>query len=89
MFDIQFNEEWDIITYTVMGKKCIYREQSEWVYSFFDVENLNYMWTYYSEGKEILVVVDKKSFPYNWDNYHYKIALLAKRFLDGDKNIIY
>ncbi len=33
--------------------------------------------------------VEKNSFPFNWDNYHFKIALLADRFLKGEKNLIY
>ena len=33
--------------------------------------------------------ITKDSFPYNWDNYHLKIALLAERFLKGEKNLIY
>ena len=39
------------------------------------------------EVTEITVTMD--SFPYNWDNYHLKIALLAKRFLAGEKHLIY
>ncbi|MBU1110766.1 hypothetical protein KKB83_04060 [Patescibacteria group bacterium] len=31
----------------------------------------------------------KDSFPFNWDNYHFKIALLADRFLKDEKNLIY
>jgi hypothetical protein len=27
--------------------------------------------------------------PYNWDNYHYKIALLADRFIQGEKDLLY
>jgi hypothetical protein len=34
-----------------------------------------------------LVTLDR--FAYNWDNYHLKIALLAQRFLNGEKNLIY
>lgn len=42
-----------------------------------------------NEGKTIHVSVTQDSFPYNWDNYHFKIALLAKRYLDGEKNLLY
>jgi ADP-ribose pyrophosphatase YjhB (NUDIX family) len=35
------------------------------------------------------ISVNQDSFPYNWDNYHYKIALIAQRFLYGEKNLIY
>jgi hypothetical protein len=41
------------------------------------------------DGTETDIYVDKNSFPYNWDNYHFKIALLAKQFLAGDKNLLY
>jgi hypothetical protein len=35
------------------------------------------------------LMVTRDSFPYNWDNYHYKMTLLAKRFLQGEKNLVY
>lgn len=37
----------------------------------------------------VTMTVNKESFPFNWDNYHYKIVLLAERFLKGEKNILY
>lgn len=49
----------------------------------FEVENYLY------NGAKEKLMIDVNSFPFNWDNYHYKIALLAKRFLYGDKDIIY
>jgi isopentenyldiphosphate isomerase len=42
-----------------------------------------------SSGKTEQIVVRSSSFPENYDNYHFKIALLAKRYLDGDKHLIY
>ena len=42
-----------------------------------------------NRGKEIQIKVNKNSFPFNWDNYHFKIALLAERFLKGEGNLIY
>lgn len=42
-----------------------------------------------STGLKEELLISKDSFPYNWDNYHFKVALLAKRFLSGEKNIIY
>lgn len=39
--------------------------------------------------KLFLKKVKKDSFPFNWDNYHFKITLLADRFLSGEKNLIY
>jgi isopentenyldiphosphate isomerase len=42
-----------------------------------------------SNGKEDKIVVRKSSFPYNWDNYHFKIALLADRFVKGEKHLLY
>jgi hypothetical protein len=29
------------------------------------------------------------SFPQNWDDYHYKIAVLADRYFKGEKPILY
>ena len=42
-----------------------------------------------ADGSAIKLNVKKDSFPFNWDNYHFKIALLADRFLKGEKNLIY
>jgi hypothetical protein len=42
-----------------------------------------------SNKEKIETQVTKDSFPYNWDNYHFKITLLAERFLKGEKNLIY
>lgn len=42
-----------------------------------------------NKGKVIEVEVTKESFPYNWDDYHHKIALLAQRFVKGEKDLMY
>lgn len=42
-----------------------------------------------NKGEKIQLAVTKDSFPYNWDNYHFKIALLADRYLRGEKNLLY
>ncbi len=42
-----------------------------------------------ADGKPEKLNIKKGSFPFNWDNYHFKIALLADRFLKGEKNLIY
>jgi hypothetical protein len=42
-----------------------------------------------ADGNTIKLDVKQGSFPFNWDNYHFKIALLADRFLKGEKNLIY
>ncbi len=42
-----------------------------------------------NKGEKISIPVSIDSFPYNWDNYHFKIAQLANRYLKGEKNIIY
>ena len=42
-----------------------------------------------NDGTNTKIKVSKDSFPYNWDNYHYKIALLSKRFLKGENNLFY
>jgi len=51
-------------------------------YTFF-VEGID------SKGEKKKIKVSKQSFPYNWDNYHLKIALLAERFVKGEKNLTY
>ena len=40
-------------------------------------------------GKKTKIKVLKSSFPYNWDDYHFKMALLAERFLKREKHLIY
>lgn len=42
-----------------------------------------------SNGEKIEIKVNKDSFPFNWDNYHFKIVLLAQRFLKGEGNLLY
>jgi len=42
-----------------------------------------------NEGEKFKVKVTNDSFPYNWDNYHFKISMLAKRFLNGEKDLYY
>jgi hypothetical protein len=49
----------------------------------FGVKGLNY------KGDEIDLEVNIDSFPYNWDNYLYKIVLLADKFLKKEKDLIY
>lgn len=42
-----------------------------------------------NDGEKIDITISSDSFPYNWDNYHFKIALLAERYLKGEKNLLY
>lgn len=49
----------------------------------FDVELLK------SDVSKEMIKVTKDSFPFNWDNYHFKIALLAQRFLNKEKHLVY
>ena len=42
-----------------------------------------------NEKKKIRIKVTKESFPYNWDDYHFKVALLADRFIKKEQNVIY
>jgi isopentenyldiphosphate isomerase len=44
---------------------------------------------YRQDGTAYRMKVSKNSFPENWDNYHYKIALLADRYFKGEQNLIY
>ena len=40
-------------------------------------------------GQVVQTEVNQEMLPYNWDNYHYKVALLAKRYLDGEIKLVY
>lgn len=40
-------------------------------------------------GKQISITINKQSFPENWDDYHYKIAVLANRYFKGEKDLLY
>lgn len=42
-----------------------------------------------NKGERVKIKVTQSAFPYNWDNYHFKIALLTERFLKGEKHLIY
>ena len=42
-----------------------------------------------AKGEQIDITVNKQSFPENYDNYHYKIAVLADRYFKGEKDLIY
>lgn len=42
-----------------------------------------------AEGGEIDIIVGKNSFPENWDDYHYKIAVLADRYFKGERDLVY
>jgi hypothetical protein len=42
-----------------------------------------------ANGEKIKIRVDKNSFPENYDNYHFKMALLVDRYFKGEKNLIY
>lgn len=50
---------------------------------FFKVDALT------NQRKKITIKVTKNSFPFNWDNYHFKIALLAGKFVKKEKHLIY
>lgn len=49
----------------------------------FNVESIT------NEGITKEITITKDSFPYNWDNYHFKISLLAKRYLERQGNLVY
>lgn len=49
----------------------------------FEIEGLT------SQGVKIRIPVTSDSFPPNWDNYHYKMALLVQRYLAGEKALLY
>jgi len=41
------------------------------------------------DGQAFQTTVTKESFPENWDNYHFKIALLVDRYFKHEKYLIY
>lgn len=49
----------------------------------FSVEGLN------NAGKSAAVKVTKQSFPENWNDYHYKMALLADRYFKGETDLLF
>jgi hypothetical protein len=42
-----------------------------------------------ANGERQEITVKKDSFPENYDNYHFKMVLLAKRYLAGEKHLLY
>jgi hypothetical protein len=36
-----------------------------------------------------IIEVRKDSFPYNWDSYHYKMAILISRYFRGEYHLLY
>jgi isopentenyldiphosphate isomerase len=46
-------------------------------------------WGVRANGEGYDIEVSKDSFTESWDSSHYKIILLAKRYFQGEKNLIY
>jgi isopentenyldiphosphate isomerase len=42
-----------------------------------------------AKGEVTKINVSKNCFPENWDDYHYKIAILVERYFNGEKNLLY
>lgn len=42
-----------------------------------------------ANGNATTIDVSKDSFPENYDDYHYKMAVLADRFFKGEQNLLY
>jgi isopentenyldiphosphate isomerase len=42
-----------------------------------------------NKGENTAITVKKESFPYNFDNYHYKMAVLANRYFSGEEDLLY
>lgn len=40
-------------------------------------------------GEDVDITVTKDIFPYNWDNYMFKMALLVDKLVKGEKNLLY
>ena len=41
------------------------------------------------DRSEIEIEVNQSIFPYNWDNYHYKMALVSQRYFSGESPLLY
>lgn len=41
-----------------------------------------------AEGNETSIEVSRDSFPYNWDDYHHKMALMAERHFKGERKLL-
>ena len=55
-------------------------------------ENADYTFTVTgvaADNKKIDITVGKESFPENYDDYHYKMAVLVDRYFRGDKNLLF
>jgi ADP-ribose pyrophosphatase YjhB (NUDIX family) len=75
-------EEAEVYALCACPIEDLIRVHSDSGYSF-DVEGVN------PKKEKMVIHVTKDSFPPNWDPYHFKIALLAKRFLAGEKSLMY
>lgn len=42
-----------------------------------------------AEGEAVKMEVSEAVFPFSWDKYHFKMALLADRYLKGESNLVY
>jgi hypothetical protein len=42
-----------------------------------------------SAGKATELEVQKRSFPENWNDYHYKMAILADRYFKGEQDLLF
>jgi isopentenyldiphosphate isomerase len=42
-----------------------------------------------NDGAATKLVVNKESFPENWNNYHYKMAVLADRYFKGETELLF
>jgi len=42
-----------------------------------------------ADRTKTIITVDKNIFPPNWDNYHYKMAMLIDRYFKSEKNLIF
>jgi isopentenyldiphosphate isomerase len=78
-FILEKNEVYAIAACPINELLKVHTEQN---YSF-SVESIT------NEGQTKEITITKDSFPYNWDNYHFKIALLAERYLNEGNNLIY
>ncbi len=41
------------------------------------------------DGRPTILTVTKASFPVNWNDYHYKMAVLADRYFRGDTDLLF
>ncbi|HLL61199.1 MAG TPA: NUDIX domain-containing protein [Candidatus Nitrosocosmicus sp.] len=90
--DVFFIEDNSSLNTYALEKKEVYALCACPIQELIKVHSSNYTFEVKavdSSKKDIMIQINKDSFPYNWDNYHFKIALLAQRFINHEQHLLY